>query len=98
MTNQELKEKVESILKEQVEPALAEHFGGARVTELTDDGILYVKMTGACGTCPAAKEELEGSIKETVMQTCPEITDVRMDDSVSQDMLDFAKQLLNKNK
>lgn len=96
MTNQELRDKVESVLKEKVEPALAEHFGGAQITELTDDGILYIKMTGACGTCPAAKEELEGSIKDTVIQACPEISDVRLDDTVSQDMLDFAKQLLKK--
>ena len=96
MTNQELRDKVESVLKEKVEPALAEHFGGAKITELTDDGILYIKMTGACGTCPAAKEELEGSIKDTVIQACPEIADVRLDDTVSQDMLDFAKQLLKK--
>ncbi|MBQ9180096.1 MAG: NifU family protein [Firmicutes bacterium] len=96
MNNQELKDKVESVLKEKVEPALAEHFGGAQITELTDDGILYIKMTGACGTCLAAKEELEGSIKDTVIQACPEIVDVRLDDTVSQDMLDFAKQLLRK--
>ena len=96
MANQELRDKVESVLKEKVEPALAEHFGGAQITELTDDGILYIKMTGACGTCPAAKEELEGSIKDTVIQACPEIADVRLDDTVSQDMLDFAKQLLKK--
>ena len=96
MANQELRDKVESVLKEKVEPALAEHFGGAQITELTDDGILYIKMTGACGTCPAAKEELEGSIKDTVIQACPEIADVRLDDTVSQDMLDFAKQLLRK--
>ena len=96
MNNQELRDKVESVLKEKVEPALAEHFGGAEITELTDDGILYIKMTGACGTCPAAKEELEGSIKDTVIQACPEIADVRLDDTVSQDMLDFAKQLLRK--
>ncbi len=96
MANQELKDKVESVLKEKVEPALAEHFGGAQITELTDDGILYIKMTGACGTCPAAKEELEGSIKDAVIQACPEIADVRLDDTVSQDMLDFAKQLLRK--
>lgn len=96
MTNHKLRDKVESVLKEKVEPALAEHFGGAQITELTDDGILYIKMTGACGTCPAAKEELESSIKDTVIQACPEISDVRLDDTVSQDMLDFAKQLLKK--
>ena len=42
----ELTEKVKKTLKEKVEPSLAEHFGGAEVTEITEDGIVYVKMTG----------------------------------------------------
>lgn len=96
--NSELSEKVKKALKEKVEPALAEHFGGAEVTEITEDGVVYVKMTGACGTCPAAEEELSGTIKEALIAECPEVTDVRLDRSVSEDLLDFARQLLNKDK
>lgn len=91
-----LTETVKRALKEKVEPGLAEHFGGAEVTEITDDGVVYIKMTGACGTCPAAEEELSGSIKDTLIAECPEVTDVRMDRRVSEDLIDFAKQLLKK--
>jgi Fe-S cluster biogenesis protein NfuA len=96
--NSELNEKVKKTLKEKVEPALAEHFGGAQVTEITDDGVVYIKMTGACGQCPAAEEELSGSIKDALVADCPEITDVKMDRSVDEDLLDFARKLLNKEK
>ena len=92
----ELKERIRATLKEKVEPSLAEHFGGAEVTEITDDGVVYVKMTGACGTCPAAEEELSGMIRETLTADCPEITDVKLDRCVSEDLLDFARQLLSK--
>lgn len=91
-----LTEAVKKSLKEKVEPALADLFGGAQVTEITDEGVVYIKMTGACGTCPAAEEELSGPIKEALSQDCPEVTDVKLDQRVSEDMIDFAKQLLNK--
>lgn len=96
--NSELTNKVKQTLKEKIEPQLAEHFGGAEVTEITEDGVVYIKMTGACGQCPSAEEELSGSIKEALISECPEITDVKMDNTVSEDLLDFARQLLNKNK
>jgi Fe-S cluster biogenesis protein NfuA len=93
----ELTEKVKKTLKEKVEPSLAEHFGGAEVTEITEDGIVYVKMTGACGTCPAAEEELSGTIREILISECPQITDVKLDRRVSEELLDFARQILNKS-
>jgi Fe-S cluster biogenesis protein NfuA len=98
LMNNDLSNKVKQTLKEKVEPQLAEHFGGAEVTEITDDGVVYIKMTGACGQCPSAEEELSGSIKEALISECPEITDVKMDNTVSEDLLDFARQLLSKDK
>ena len=38
--NNDLTNKVKQTLKEKVEPQLAEHFGGAEVTEITDDGVV----------------------------------------------------------
>ena len=96
--NNELSEQVKKTLKEKVEPSLAEHFGGAEVTEITEDGVVYVKMTGACGSCPAAEEELSGVIRDLLIAECPEVTDVKLDRSVSEELLDFARQILNKDK
>ena len=96
-TNAALTEQIVKVLKEKVQPALAEHFGGAQVTEVTGEGVVYVKMTGACGSCPAAEEELSGFIKELLTAECPEITDVRLDRGVSEDVMDFARGLLKKD-
>lgn len=96
--NNELSEQVKKTLKEKVEPSLAEHFGGVEVTEITEDGVVYVKMTGACGSCPAAEEELSGVIRDILIAECPEVTDVKLDRSVSEELLDFARQILNKDK
>ena len=88
--------KVENTIKEKIEPMLSEHLGGAELTEITEEGVAYIKMTGACSNCPSAEAELQGPIKETILAECPELTDIRMDTRVSEDLIDFAKQLLSK--
>ena len=91
MTFDEIKKMVE----ENVNPLLAEHYGGAEVTGW-EDGIVSVKMTGACSQCPSAKDTIESVVKEVVMAKIPDVKDVVLDTSVSQDLMDFAKKILNK--
>ena len=94
--NAELFDQVRQILKEEIEPQLNDHFGGAELTEITDDGVAYIKMTGACGTCPAAEDELQGTFGSIITERCPRITAVKLDRRVSEDILDFARQILSK--
>ena len=88
-------EDIKKIVEENVNPVLAEHFGGAVVTGW-EDGIVSVKMTGACGSCSGAKDTIESVVKEILMAKSPEVKDVVLDTSVPQDMMDFAKKILNK--
>lgn len=88
-------EKIEKILEEEVNPVLAQHYGGAQLTEYAE-GTAWIKMTGTCGSCPSAKDTIEDVIKAALMRKIPDIKDVQLDNSVSEDLLDFAKQLLRK--
>lgn len=92
-----MEEAIRKVLREQVDPVLAEHFGGSQLTAL-EDGVAYVRLTGACASCPSAQETLEEVVKEFVMGGVPEVKDVRLDASVSEELLDFARQLLRKDK
>ena len=89
-----MEEKIRKILKEQVDPFLIEHFGGAELSRY-EEGIAYIRMTGACAQCPSAQETLENIIRDFVMGGCPEVKDVQLDTSVSQDLLDMARKILN---
>lgn len=89
--------RIKKVLEEKINPTLAEHYGEAVLTGC-EDGVASVKLTGACGGCPASAETFEYVVKKTIMEECPEVTDVVLDTSVSQELLDFAKQLLSKNK
>ncbi len=89
-----LEEAVRKVLREQVDPVLQEHFGGSQLTKI-EDGVAYVKLTGACAGCPSAQETLEDVVKDFVMGGVPEIRDVVLDTSVSEDLLDMARKILH---
>ena len=89
--------RISKVLKEKVDPLLASHFGGAILTAF-EDGIAYVKLTGECSTCPSAQYTIEDVVKGIVMEEIPEVKDVVLDTSVSEDMLEMARKLLKKNK
>ncbi|MCK4917471.1 MAG: NifU family protein, partial [Candidatus Omnitrophica bacterium] len=46
-----LKEKVEKAL-ELIRPMLQDDGGDVELVEVTEDGIVKVRLTGACGSCP----------------------------------------------
>lgn len=89
--------RITTVLKEKVDPVLSAHFGGAVLTGI-EDGTVYVKLTGQCASCPSAGETLESVVKEILMAEIPEIKDVVLDQSVSEDLLDMARMILNKGK
>ena len=46
-----MREKVEVALQD-IRPALQADGGDVELVEVTDDGIVKVKLKGACGGCP----------------------------------------------
>ena len=88
-----MEEKIKKALKELVDPVLAEHFGGSMLTKY-EEGIAYVKLTGACSQCPSAQDTIENVVKDFVLGACPEVNDVVLDTSVSDDLLDMALKIL----
>ena len=61
-----LEEAVRKVLKEQVDPVLSQHFGGSELTRI-QDGVAYVRLTGACASCPSAQETIQDVVKDFVM-------------------------------
>ncbi len=57
-------------LMEKVEPYLKSHGGGIEVV-LVEDGIVYVKMLGACDGCPLIDVTLKQGIEELLLENVP---------------------------
>ena len=90
-----MKDKITKVLKDKVDPILAAHYGGAILTKY-EDGIAYVRLTGACASCPSAQQTIEDVVKSVVTGELDGVKDVILDTSVSEDLLDMARKILNK--
>jgi Fe-S cluster biogenesis protein NfuA len=67
-----MKEKVEAAL-EKVKTMLANDGGSVELVEVTPDGVVKVKLTGACGCCPMSSMTLKMGIERIVKQEVPEV-------------------------
>jgi len=70
-----MKEKVQEVL-ELVRPALQADGGDVELVDVTDDGIVSVRLTGACGSCPMSTTTLKMGIERTLRDKLPEVKEV----------------------
>ncbi|MGI6666676.1 MAG: NifU family protein [Bacillota bacterium] len=70
-----MKEKVQAVL-EQVRPSLQADGGDVELVDISPDGVVKVRLTGHCGTCPFALMTLKGGIERVLKQEVPEVTKV----------------------
>ena len=69
-----MRERVEKAL-EKIRPALQRDGGDVEFVDLVD-GIVHVRLTGACGGCPMSQMTLKNGIEQVVKKEVPEIVAV----------------------
>jgi Fe-S cluster biogenesis protein NfuA len=69
------KEKVEKALDE-IRPALKADGGNVELVEITPEGVVKVRLTGACGGCPMSGYTLKLGIEEKLKERVPEVKEV----------------------
>lgn len=67
-----MQEKVETAL-EKIRPSLQADGGDVELVEVTDDGVVKVRLTGACGGCPMAQMTLKAGIEKALKEDVPEV-------------------------
>ena len=67
-----MREKVERVLTE-IRPSLQAHGGDVELIEVTEEGIVKVKLSGACNGCPMATLTLRNGIENILKKEIPEI-------------------------
>ncbi|MCR4848365.1 MAG: NifU family protein [Bacteroidales bacterium] len=75
MEKELLEKRVKNIL-EQVRPYLQADGGDVQFVELTDDMVVMVELTGACGSCPYSTMTLKNGIESVMKKSIPEIKSV----------------------
>jgi Fe-S cluster biogenesis protein NfuA len=59
-----------------IRPALQADGGDVELVEVTDDGVVKVKLVGACGHCPMSTMTLKNGIEKTLKQKVPGVKEV----------------------
>ena len=70
-----LEEQVKSAL-ENVRPNLQADGGDVEFVSVTEDGVVSVRLMGACGNCPRAHMTLKMGIETYLKQEIPEVSSV----------------------
>ncbi len=71
-----IKEQVEKALEE-VRPMLKRDGGDVELVGVNDEGVVLVKLRGACSGCPSATITLRQGIERVVMEKVPGVKAVQ---------------------
>lgn len=66
-----MRDKVEAALAK-VRPFLQRDGGDVELVEVTPDGVVSVRLTGACKGCPHAQATLRNGVEKVVLKEVPE--------------------------
>jgi Fe-S cluster biogenesis protein NfuA len=61
---------------EMIRPALQADGGDVELVEVSDDGVVKVKLVGACGHCPMSTMTLKMGIEKTLIAKVPGVKEV----------------------
>jgi Fe-S cluster biogenesis protein NfuA len=71
-----LKEEVEKALS-MIRPALQTDGGDVQLVEVTDQGVVKIRLIGACSGCPMSKMTLENGIDRELKKQVPGVKEVK---------------------
>ncbi len=71
-----MKEKVQKVIEE-IRPMLQMEGGDVELIDVTEDGLVKVRLKGACGTCPMSTYTLKLGIEQRLKEKIPEIKEVK---------------------
>jgi Fe-S cluster biogenesis protein NfuA len=69
-----MREKIEEALKK-IRPSLQADGGDVELVDVTD-GVVKVRLTGACGTCPMSTMTLKTGVERILKEQIPDIKKV----------------------
>jgi Fe-S cluster biogenesis protein NfuA len=70
-----MQERVKTAL-EKIRPSLQADGGDVELVEVTPEGVVKVKMTGACSGCPMRQMTLQMGIGRALKEEIPEVKEV----------------------
>lgn len=60
----------------QIRPYLQQDGGDVEYVDMTNEGVVMVRLQGHCGTCPHAMQTLKQGIENAIKKVIPEVKSV----------------------
>jgi Fe-S cluster biogenesis protein NfuA len=76
MDNVEMMEKIQTLIDDMINPALAMHGGFVELVGV-EDGVVSMRMAGGCQGCGAAQITLRHGIEALIRDEIPEVREIR---------------------
>ncbi|MFA5101202.1 MAG: NifU family protein [Candidatus Omnitrophota bacterium] len=70
-----MREKIEKAL-DKVREMLAAEGGNIELVDVSKDGVVKVRLTGACGCCPMSQMTLKMGVERVLKEEVPEVKEV----------------------
>lgn len=71
-----MRDKIEKVINEQIRPGLQMDGGDIEVVDVDSDGIVKVRLKGACGGCPMSQITLTMGVERKLKEEIPEVKGV----------------------
>lgn len=75
--NSPLEDRINYVLYNEVNPALAAHGGEVSLVELTDDNFAVLQFGGGCQGCGMVDATLKGGVEKTLLEQLPQLAGVK---------------------
>ena len=72
-----LEDRINYVLYNEVNPALAAHGGEVSLVEVTQESVAILQFGGGCQGCSAVDMTLKGGVEKTLMEQIPQLSGVR---------------------
>ncbi len=70
-----VREQVEEVLNE-IRPSLQDHRGDVELVDVSEDGVVSLRLKGACAGCPMSQMTVKMGIERVLKSRIPEIKEV----------------------
>ncbi len=91
-----MEEEILKVINKTIRPYLNSHNGDIQLIGIKD-GVVTVRLLGQCSNCPLSRNTVKNVIETSLKLNIEKVKEVEVVDYMSQDTLDLAKKILNKD-
>src|SRR5688500_5382394 len=73
-----IEQQITAIIDEHVRPYIEMDGGSIEFTRF-EDSVVYVRLSGACNTCPSSSVTLKGGVERQLCERLPQVRSVELD-------------------